>query len=77
MKVFVHKGSWERLQAIGEASGTFQRVDIVVVIGDIDLMAPDPEDRQLWVEIIPLERRGGEGIWERVTKRFLRFFARR
>lgn len=50
-KYFIHKGALKRLTDMAEKGGGYQRVEIMVIAKDFELMVPDPEERKQWVQI--------------------------
>lgn len=50
-KYFIHKGGLRKLTDMAQAGGGYQKVEIMVIMKDFELMVPDPEERKQWVQI--------------------------
>ena len=54
MRLFIHKGKLEYLQQIADKGGGYERVEIMVIMRDFELMVPSVEERRWWVEVKPV-----------------------
>jgi len=50
-RYFIHKGIVKKLADIAEGGGGYQRVEIMIVAKDFELMVPHLEERKQWVQI--------------------------
>ncbi len=58
-KYFIHKGGLKKLTDMAQGGGGYQKVEVLVVMNDFELMVPDPEERKQWVQIRFLVYGGG------------------
>ena len=58
-KYFIHKQALKRLTDLAKNGGGYQRVEVLVVMKDFELMVPDAEEREQWIQIRFLTYGGG------------------
>ena len=50
-RYFIRKGSLNKLTDIARVGGGFERVEIMIVTKDFELIVSDPEERTQWIQI--------------------------
>lgn len=50
-KYYIHRSSLKKLTDMANSGGGYQKVEILGVMKDFEVVVPDPEQREQWVQI--------------------------